>query len=285
MKSKRLLVASLSKDEAITNCIINNLNHFDTPIDVIFLDELLHDYEYFDELNDNGAIIRWFKDEKRTISNQSHEILNRVLYVPDELFFDFNDEDRDYAKHEFEAYLGFSFNSFQGVGNKLGCGINAPAFSLPQQWKMVAHNQYLTPDFYWGPQDFNPMKNKENSLVYSDIFNYMNWSIKSRYNGENHVFCFEKPQGTPVFLTVLGSQIFAPGLNNLCKTLKDNIYTKAKNITSLFESFAGEILFFVQEEKITFGCFNPEIIHSRKHYGFNRFVLKHLIDEFQKCLN
>ena len=45
----------------------------------------------------------------------SHAILNRVTYVPDKLFEKFTVEDREYAKREFEAYIGFSFNSFLGL--------------------------------------------------------------------------------------------------------------------------------------------------------------------------
>lgn len=70
----------------------------------------------------HGTCIKWIKGSEQHISNNDYFLLNRVLYVPNTLFSNFAKIDRDYAQRELEAYMGFSFNAFTGIGNQLANG-------------------------------------------------------------------------------------------------------------------------------------------------------------------
>jgi hypothetical protein len=120
MNNKKLLVASSSKDEAITQWIIKNQL---TPLqfDLVLIEDLLNKYDIQDSLDDKKTSIQWFEHNNLKYSNETHCLLNRVTYVDKTLFTPFRCEDRDYAQREFEAYLGFAFNSFEKAQN---CSIN-----------------------------------------------------------------------------------------------------------------------------------------------------------------
>lgn len=323
MHTKKLLVASLSHEEAITQIVLNNKSAFEVPIDVLTIDTILNEYQIFDELTDRGAHIRWFKNNRIEISNHSHSLLNRVLCIPDTLFKNFHPDDSVYAKHEFSAYLGFAFNAFQGVDNLHPCGVCAAPRSLPQQWKLAASLNLSVPSYYWGsalrhghqkstqrytektaisphhthqetiaqatkPSKFSPTIDTNQyhkpSLVYSDIYDFLNWSNPVPPSQTSPIFCFEKPLGYPVFLTLIGTQIFAPEVAHLPNKLTQCLFTQCHNMAQLSQQFIGEFLFFIHKNQYVFACFNPEIIRSRHYPGFERFVLSHLVPEVKKCL-
>ncbi|MBA2651039.1 MAG: hypothetical protein H0U73_02020 [Tatlockia sp.] len=134
MSRKKLLVVSSHHDEAITKWIVQN----SSAIDLIFIEELLTCYEISDELSADGPKIRWQQGASVEYSNKSHCLLNRVIYINDDLFQSFRIEDRDYAKRVFEAYLGFSLNAFQSPQYQAINGVCERVKSLPQQWQIVS---------------------------------------------------------------------------------------------------------------------------------------------------
>ena len=77
MSNKKLLVASSSRHEAITQWIRED-NSINSVVDLIFMDELLNAYDIRDELNDNYSLIRWYESKGLKYSNESHCLLNRV---------------------------------------------------------------------------------------------------------------------------------------------------------------------------------------------------------------
>lgn len=149
MSQKDLVIVSHSQNEAITKCILDNKNFFEEKIVIISLQELIFDYEIFDETSDAGTCIKWIK-ESGYISSRDYYLLNRVLYVPEKLFLDFTKADREYARREFEAYIGFAFNAFCGIGNHFPNGACSESSSLPQQWNKVYKEFGINvPEYYW----------------------------------------------------------------------------------------------------------------------------------------
>ncbi|MCH9756846.1 MAG: hypothetical protein K0U37_06630 [Gammaproteobacteria bacterium] len=204
LKKTNLLVASSSIDEAITQCVLKNKHAFSVNIEVVLIHELITDFSINDELSDHESIIRWFKPNQYTLSNQTHFLLNRTLSISDDLFLNFIQKDRDYAKREFEAYLGYSFNSFKGIGNQTVNGICENLYSLPEQWqKIKTHTALNTPNYYWGPKKLCHLTKR---IVYSNIYNVFNWLITQSKPQAFHVFCFEKPKGHPLFALFLGEK-------------------------------------------------------------------------------
>lgn len=82
MSNKKLLIASSSRHEAITKWIREN-NLLDLTVDLIFISDLLNEYDIKDELNDNHAVIRWYESNGLKYSNETHCLLNRVSYLED----------------------------------------------------------------------------------------------------------------------------------------------------------------------------------------------------------
>lgn len=285
MIKNKILITTHSLGEAITKCVIDNINYFDVPFMVVSLQELIADYSIFDELADAGSIIKWRKGNDFCISNRDHFLLNRVLYVPDTLFTDFIKEDKEYAQRELEAYLGFSFNAFTGVGNKSSKGAVGDVLSLPQQWASMKNKFGLNaPNYYWGPSFSNSLKNKDN-VIYSTIYNFMNWSVTNSFHENEHVFCFKKPFGNPVFILSIGCKQLITSNFYLSRDTKNRLQEMAHKIYLHFNYFIFELLIFVDGDKLNFGCINHEIIRSSKNPSFDQFVCKNLINEFFKCSN
>lgn len=271
-------------DEAITKCIENNIENFKEDVQIVSLQELLAGYEIFDEVNDAGTDINWVKGSNH-ISNTDYYLLNRVLQVPRALFTNFIEVDQEYARREFEAYIGFSFNAFHGIGNHLASGACVDSVSLPRQWNIIVKEFDINvPNYYWGLSAYNHLSDKDN-LVYSTIFNFLNWSVNSNPMEENHIFCFEKPEGHPVFILTIGEVQLITADISLSNELKDKLKYLAGRISQFFNHFISEILIFIEGEDLIFGCINPEIIRSNKHQDFEHFVCTHLVSEFYKCIN
>lgn len=283
MKNKKLLIASSSRDEAITKWIINNRTS-NSMIDLIFIDELLNEYDIQDELNDEKVCIQWYQNNTLRYTNETHCLLNRVTCIENRLFNHFKHQDREYAKREFESYLGFAFNSFKKVQNIAINGVCERIYSLPQQWKLIGQRLGLSvPNYHWGSKDYCNFEQNLNS-VRSNIYNFLNWS--STNNEHNSTgFCFEKPEGEPVFVLSIGtSRLITTELNltDIQLDLLDEFFSQIKDT---FDYFIFELLIFVNQRELTFGCINIDVIRSRFNPLFQDFLNKNLVQEFYKCLN
>lgn len=284
----KFIITTYSNKEAISECVTKSPILKD-DFKIVTLNDILNKYDIFDELSDKGPIIRWFENNKIIASNLTHAILNRVTFIPDHLFNEFIKEDKEYAKREFEAYVGFAFNSFSGVSNNCPRGLCSKILSLPEQWQKLSNlSNVFVPQYYWGPQKFNPLRSDK--IVYSDIYDFYNWSCLNTLTNYDKlkyspIFCFERPTGLPVFTLNLGSEILFTTKINLSKYLKQRIIEISKFAHSLQDSFISEALFFVENNTIFFGCINPEIIASKKNQNFDKFISKYLLVELRKCLN
>lgn len=281
--NKKLLIASLHPDEAITHCVLKHKKVFAEQVDIVLLPEILNEYEIFDELSDQGSQINWFKDSRLVISNQSHFLLNRVSFIPSVLFNNFTPADRDYAKREFEAYLGYAFNSFTGIGNQTPNGICQPSVSLPQQWKQVSNSLEISvPEYYWGLKSLN---NLRDNTVYSNIYNCLNWKPDCAPENEEHIFCFQRPSGIPCFTACIGNHCFISDTPAIPDTVQNHLKILTRQIAKQLNFFIAEMLFFITEEKITFGCISSELIKMSKDKSFEDFVCTNLLKEIRLCLH
>lgn len=283
-KQKGLVIVSHSLDEAITHCIYNNKKKIPTNVTIVLIEELMRDFEVFDELSDSGTIIQWYKGQELYLSNRANFLLNRVLHIPSTLFANFKKVDKEYAQHELAAYLGFSFNAFSGVGNQCANGVCGEMLSLPCQWQKIKKKFAINvPNYYWGPINGNCLNKK--ALIYTHVYNFFNWSITDKQAKEKHVFCFEKPQGIPVFIFSIGNQQLITAENALSAELAAKLKKLAREINKDFNYFISEILIFVEGVSLNFGCINQEVIRSTNNSQFDNFVCNNLLNEFYKWMN
>ena len=82
LTKKNIVIASHSLSEAITSSVIKNRANLQVDVSIVLLQELVSDYEIFDELSDSSKVIRWYGKGNACISNKSHVLLNRVLFFP-----------------------------------------------------------------------------------------------------------------------------------------------------------------------------------------------------------
>ena len=284
MSEKKLLIASSHRSEAIAKWILEN-DSVQPLIDIIFIDELLNNFEIRDELDKTAPTIRWYDTLGKQYSNHTHYLLNRVIYVEERLFNKFRDEDRDYAQREFEAYLGFALNAFSSPQNQAVNGSCERFTTLPQQWQMVKNIEGVSiPRYVWGSPKYQFLSDEKN-VVYSSIFDCLNWSAKHIYKEQDSNLRFVKPDGKPLFVLSIGEQDLITFDEQLSEEQIAKIKTLTKQLRTLFGYFIFEILMFVDKEQITFGCINIDVVQSAKNPDFNCFMQKYLVKESSKCLN
>lgn len=283
MNNKKLLIASSSRSEAITKWILNTQSTSPT-IDVVFIGDLLNKYDIQDRLSDKEVCIQWYKKDKIKYSNHSHHLLNRIIYIERELFGSFKAQDQDYARREFEAYLGFALNSFVKVQNIAVNGVCEQIYSLPQQWNLIKEKLNLPiPNYYWGAKSYFPF-GKNINVVHSTIFNFLNWSASTNSNNLTG-FCFEKPIGEPIFILSVGSSRLITANLILTDTQLDILEKALYQIKRVFNYFIFELLVFVNKNELSFGCVNIEIIRSQSNPLFSDFLHHNLLQEYYNCLN
>lgn len=270
----KIIIASHSEGEAITACLIKHRPN----VELVLLSDLLNQFEIFDCTSDKGTRIAWSKSNGQVITNNNCILINRIMQVPNELFLSFVEHDRFYAQREFEAYLGFALNAFVGFSNTSPNGLCGQFLSLPQQWEAVRDVEGLAvPDYYWGLALFNRL-NEQERLIFSSIYSLFNWaindeSIQESDDANSPVFCFLKPQGLPVFVCCIGGDTLITGHSNLTDNCLQRIEHLVYGINQRFDYFSYEILLFIQDDLVTFGCINHEIVKSVENPLFESFVL------------
>lgn len=279
---KQLLIASSCLDEAMTRCLSEHRNKFKLSIDIVTIDELLNDFHIDDELSEFECMVRWYKHPQHLISNQTHLLFNRILWIPETAFRRFRKKDQAYAQREFEAYLGYSLSAFQSVHAHTVNGVCETIYSLPEQWHLIKkHIALSTPNYYWGPKSHCFLKE---NLVYSSIHDLFNWSISATQPNESHIFCFEKPSGEPVFILSLGQQVLITSNMKQTPILLNRLTAIQQRIRRLFGYFVFETLLFIDEHDIRFGCVNLALTRSATSDTFEPFVMQHFMREYLQCL-
>jgi hypothetical protein len=98
-------------------------------------------------------------------------------------------------------------------------------------------------------------------------------------------FCFEKPQGEPVFVLSVGNRRLITSEKQLAVTQLQKLNKILNQIKPIFNYFIFELLIFVDQNQFTFGCINIDVIRSKNNPLFSDFLHDHLLQEFNKCLN
>jgi|GEM_PF-2007268 len=281
----RFLIASTHRDEAITRVLMKHHASLPYHCEFIFLDELLNEFNIFDTVTDEKTTITWQSKEGMCYSNKDYALINRVTYIPNDIFDAFAINDRSYAKREFEAYLGFAFNAFATTDTHTPQGIVNNYYSLPKQWQLVADIPNLTtPRYFFGDAHVAPWLNTHR-LVESHIYNLYFWKITPNAQVDQRIrFCFEKPYGIPLIILLIGKKyLISKADKNLNGKTISQIETIITEIRKRIPLFIGEILLFIDDKTITFGCINPNVITTPSHTEFETFVFDHLLDEALTC--
>ncbi|MBA4696640.1 MAG: hypothetical protein H2069_04530 [Legionella sp.] len=306
--SKKILIVSSSREEAITQWAIQrqqskgaplSLMHNGRQIDWLILSDLLQGLQIHDELNQDSVSIRWYSKNSIKYSNDSHVLLNRITYIDNKLFESYCIADREYAKREFEAYLGFALNSFDKVQAIAINGLCERILSLPQQWNLVKKKLGLAvPDFFWGfkqKKAINVTFSIEKK-IHSSIYDYLNWTVQQNTADnletinpfvtpiKSSEFYFEKPEGEPIFILSIGEKILISPDDKISFQQQEKIKKCVTKVRKLFNYFIFELLVFLTKDALVFGCVNIDLLHTKNHPDFFLFLDKYLINEYYRCL-
>lgn len=249
-------------DEKLTSILKNNLKKKECII--LSIKHLLNDFSIFDTFVDGQAKINWFDNCNTQITNDNSTILiNRVLDVPRELFQHFHENDRNYAKREFEAYLSFALSAFKHkVGNASPMGLAGRFFSLINQWQRIKNHTHIkTPEYFYGPRTHLP-SHFHNQSVCGSLFDYGNWQVSDMKSEDiGNKLYYKRPHGIPIFAFLAGKDVVLAQLSNHQLELIDDkrIEKITLQIGNLFNYPFAEILFFKNGENISFGCINQSI--------------------------
>lgn len=270
--------------EPVTKALLTSELDEDLKLVKLSLSSLLKEASIFDEVHDDEVKIEWTLASGEKIRNtDNYYLLNRVLTVPQEMFDEFDTEDRTYSMSEFSAYLAFAIESFPKCSAKPApFGISGNHFSLPRQWDIVMKGNLslAVPDYYLG--NLSSISQKTN-LVYSTPHNYYFWKLNPE-DSNARSFAFERPTGAPIICCVMGDEIEVyPYQRDRQIHVSDSHLIKeiAFQLAHLFNFPISEVLLFYDTSKISFGMISSIPYASKNKPWFNillqSFLKKKLI--------
>lgn len=274
--------------DPLTKAILDNeaLKNKVTPVSIQnFMDECqVHDSIINQKIN-----VSWKIPGKLEITNQSKQkIVNRIVNIPDELFNDFHEEDREYAKTEYIAYFNFSLHQFQNILGKPGqYGIMGNQYPLNVQWEIARSKGYTVPNYFWGEHQYLPQMSTNALITSRSLTQFYNW--KKNYSEltfsekEDWLF-YERPAGIPVLIYgFLGNHHHE--YPSFSQVLSDEevfiLYRESEKIAANFEFPIYEMLLFYDTAfgKVEFGMINSVFQGVRNQGAFRNFVTKAIQSE------
>ncbi|MGK5595272.1 MAG: hypothetical protein ACSNEK_07945 [Parachlamydiaceae bacterium] len=272
-------------DEPITRALFSS--ELDQKFNMIklSLELLLRDTIIIDEFNENEVKVDWTLPSGSKISNSKEfYLINRVVSIPEALFHDFVEEDKIYSLSEFRSYLAFAIEAFPLCFSKPGAfGLSGNRYSLPRQWERVQQSSLLVkvPRYYLGDMRYCELRGE---IVYSEPFNFYYWKPNTKVKYEPS-FAFERPPGKPIIVCVIGDEIeIFPYYSYESLSIEDIQLIKeiSKEVAKLFDYPISESLFFIDNNKVSFGMITNIPYASRNKKCFSSMVSSFLIEIMER---
>ncbi len=215
-----------------------------------------------DEIIAGEPLIHWKTDAGLEIKNlRAYTLVNRVDYLPKELFLDFHPEDQDYAYYEWYAYLSFALSSFTNATSKPShAGLSGSTIPLPMQWKKIKKafkKELPVPQYYYGSLEHCPFSLKDPDLVSGDLYNLYHWKPGfGSQDKDKRYFLYKRPKGTPVICLTVGKEVLFSDSQSLTKTEQNILRTYALKVSEIFSFQISETLFFIDKDEVSFAMMN-----------------------------
>jgi hypothetical protein len=265
--------------DPVTDVILRKANHLPCELVAIPIQDLMGPTRIFDVVEDGKASLSWTLPCGKLVTNSDDTyLINRVLGVSETLFEDFLPSDRNYVLAEFIAYLAFAIEAFPMKSSSPGhLGLCGNQYPLPAQWEMVKRSasSLRVPSYYYGDPESCPWISPNAARVFSDVYNFYQWQPNEQPVHEKASLVFLRPRGIPV----LGFQC------NGIATFKrfDSLEIESSHKTLLtaaaaamqvtFGYFIAEMLFFVDDDQVTFGMISPMVLQAPQMRDFEKTVL------------
>lgn len=274
-------------DEPITKAILSSTLIQKSDLIKLPLKALLNEVSIIDEFDNEEVKIDWtFQSGLRITNSKDFYLINRVISVPEEIFCDFSEEDRQYSISEFRAYLAFAIEAFPNSFSKAGAfGLSGNRFSLPRQWETIKSTKYPieTPNYYLGNMEFCTL---QGNLVYTNPFDFYYWKPNhDLVDIDKASFVFLKPPGKPIVGSVVGDHVkifCCDSSDEISETMHLLLEKNSLLISRLFNHPIAEILFFVEEDNFIFGMISCIPYASNKKDWFPENVDRYFKDKLME---
>jgi hypothetical protein len=273
------------KLDPITNAVLND-NDLKSKAIPISIQDFINKCEIYDTISDKQISINWNIPGELKITNNSDQIIiNRFIGFPDDSFNDFHEDDREYARSEYAAYLNFSLNQLKNVvGKPSSYGLMGNQYPLNIQWEIAKSKGYTPPNYFWGSHKYLSGLNLNELIVTQSLSQYYNWKknySEKTYSADDEFFFYERPAGTPVLIYGCLEKKYHeyPSLSNVLSSEEVfEIYREAEKIALDFETSLYEMLLFYDQKNksIKFGMINSMFQGVRDHRAFKNFLTQSL---------
>lgn len=133
------------------------------------------------------------------------------------------------------------------------CGDYLPLYL---QWKRVQTLDLpiVTPRYDYAFGNLPPATDGFANTIYKSPFDLRSWKPNEPPQRDWHTFVVERPAGVPVVATVINNTVL---LNKALEQDSEQLlHTASRLISQLFGTAFGEVLFFADDDKLTFAAFS-----------------------------
>lgn len=133
------------------------------------------------------------------------------------------------------------------------CGDYLPLYL---QWKQVRTLglPIETPRYDYAFGVLPPATDGFANTVYKSPFDLRAWRPNEPPERDWHTFVLERPAGLPVVATIINNSVLLS--QPLDQSTEQRLHEASRSISRLFGSTCGEILYFIDEDKLTFAVFS-----------------------------
>ena len=235
--------------------------------DILWLDtaDFIQNVVVSDKIIDGLAEVTWTIYDRVVSPQTTSGVLNFLYHVPLSVCEEFGDNDRDYVRHEWEAYLRFAINQYSNVINPpWGGSLSGFCQSLPYQWMFIkkSSQDILVPEWTFSPLNrlSDYARHNCNLIISENIYDGKHWITKhDTSNLEDKWFLFyQRPQGIPQIVTALDEHLWIEPLGGSREKTKFNeqsIREICRLCMNHYQLRLAHFLFFFDpyQNTITFG--------------------------------
>lgn len=213
---------------------------------------------------------------QQPIKNGSY-LLNRA-FVYDESLQVSTEFPLKVVQLETECALHKLINAAEQTSARTGlyglCGDHLPLYL---QWKQVKTLglSIETPRYDYAFGVLPPATDGFTNTIYKSPFDLRAWRPNEPPERDWHTFVVEKPAGIPVVASVINTSVLLS--KDLDQAIEQRLHTASRSISQLFGSIFGEVLFFVDDDRLTFAAFSHVLSNIVDESNMDEVMEKELV--------
>lgn len=208
------------------------------------------------KLDNAGRFILSLPEAMMTSITNGQYLLNRA-FIYDESLQVTNEFPLEVVQLETECTFRHLIDSTERSSARTGLyGLCGDYLPLYLQWKNVQALDLIvdTPRYDYAFGNLKPITEGFTNTIYTSPFDLRSWQPNSPPERDWHTFVIERPAGVPVITTLINNTVLLS--EELTQETEQRLRSTSHSISRLFGSIFGELLFFVDDDKITFAAFS-----------------------------